>query len=369
MARKGRPTLEANTEHRKAASVKRRFFLRIVGGTAGAGALAAAPVGNETGRAAEPIERVEGLPRRVLGRTGEKVSIVGFPGLALMHLDQAGSNKAVRSAFDRGVNYFDVAPAYGDAEEKMGPALQGIPRDKIFLACKTKMRDKEGARKELERSLTRLKTDHFDLYQLHHIVRPEQVKQATGPGGAMETLLKAQQEGKIRYFGFSAHTTKGAVALMREFRFHTAMFPISFAEFLSRGFGKAVLDLAAQQDVAVLAIKALSRGTWPEGVKRTRDWWYRPMEEPADVSLALRFTLSQKGVVVAFTPAFVDLLDKAIDAARSYTPISEPDVEKLRQMAAGTGSIFKQEEDQVARGKHGPVHPDSPHEDCPGTWG
>jgi predicted aldo/keto reductase-like oxidoreductase len=250
----------------------------------------------------------------------------------------------------------------------MGPALQGIPRDEIFLACKTKMRDKEGARQELERSLTRLKTDHFDLYQLHHIVRPEQVKQATGPGGAMETLLKAQQEGKIKYLGFSAHTTKGALALMREFRFHTVMFPISFAEYLSRGFGKAVLDLAARQDVAVLAIKALSRGTWPEGAPRTRKWWYRSMEEPAEVSLALRFTLSQKGVVVAFTPAFVDLMDKAIDAAKAYCPITEPDLEKLRQMASGTGSIFKQEEDQVARGKHGPVHPDSPHEDCPGTW-
>lgn len=354
--------------------MKRRSFLRIVGGTAGTGALAAAPGLEPAASAAEPpqpaaaVESVEGVPQRVLGRTGQKVSIVGFPGLSLIHLDQAGANKAVHRAFDRGVNYFDVAPAYGDAEEKMGPALVGIPRDKIFLACKTKVRDKDGARKELERSLTRLKTDHFDLYQLHHIVRPEEVEKATGPSGVIETLLKAQQEGKIRYFGFSAHTTKGALAVLRAFRFHTAMFPISFAEFLTRGFGKAVLDLAAQQEVAVLAIKALSRGAWPEGMQRTRQWWYRAMEEPAEVSLALRFTLSQKGVVVAFTPAFVDLLDKAIDAAKDFAPITEPEIEKLRQMAAGTGSIFKKEEDQVARGEHGIVHPDSPHEGCPGGW-
>ena len=84
----------------------------------------------------------------------------------------------------------------------MGIGLQGLDRSKYFLACKTKKRDKEGAREELEHSLKLLKTDHFDLYQLHHLVRPAEVKQALGPGGAMETILKAKEEGKIKYIGF-----------------------------------------------------------------------------------------------------------------------------------------------------------------------
>ncbi|MHC4544103.1 MAG: aldo/keto reductase, partial [Planctomycetota bacterium] len=104
----------------------------------------------------------------------------GFPGLALVHYDQDRCNAGLHDAFKRGVNYFDVAPAYGngEAEIKMGIGLQGIDRSRIFLACKTKKRDKEGARKELERSLERLKTDYFDLYQLHHLRWPKEVKQA-----------------------------------------------------------------------------------------------------------------------------------------------------------------------------------------------
>ena len=139
---------------------------------------------------------MDGLPRRVLGRTGAKVSIVAFPGLALNELSQEEATAGVHKAFDQGVNHFDVAPAYGSSEIKMGPALQGLDRSKIFLSCKTKMRDKDGARKELERSLTRLKTDHFDLYQMHHIRWSQEVKQALGPGGAIETFLKAKEEGQ-----------------------------------------------------------------------------------------------------------------------------------------------------------------------------
>ena len=101
---------------------------------------------------------------------------------------------------------------------------------------------------------------------LHHIVTPAQVKQALGPGGALETLLEARQEGKVKALGFSAHTTKGALAALKGFRFDTVMFPINFVEFFERGTGQAVLDLAKAQGAAVLAIKPLSRGAWPKGL-------------------------------------------------------------------------------------------------------
>jgi len=320
-----------------------------------------------------PGDRKADLPRRVLGRTGEKVSVIGFPGLALMQQGQEEGTAGLHKAFDEGINYFDVAPAYGrdgECEIKMGVGLQGLDRSRIFLACKTKKRDKQGAREELERSLVRLKTDHFDLYQMHHLVKPEDVKRALGPGGAIETFLKAKEEGKVKYLGFSAHTTKGALEAMKGFRFDTVMFPINFVEFFLKDFGKEVMELANQQGAAILAIKPLSRGTWPKGMEQSRKWWYRSMETGKEVDLAMRFTLSQKGVVAGIPPSFLDLLDRAIDAGKTFRPITEAEVAELRQMAASCGSIFEREEKLVAMGmRHdGPIYPDSPHECGGGHW-
>jgi predicted aldo/keto reductase-like oxidoreductase len=120
----------------------------------------------------------------------------------------------------------------------MGIGLQGLDRSKYFLACKTKKRDKEGCRKELEQSLRLLKTDYFDLYQLHHLVRPSEVQQALGPDGAMEAILEARKAGKVRFIGYSAHTTKAALEVMKGFKFDTRHVPINFVEYYNRGFGK-----------------------------------------------------------------------------------------------------------------------------------
>ncbi|HPC60431.1 MAG TPA: aldo/keto reductase [Verrucomicrobiota bacterium] len=342
--------------------MKRRDFLKTVGGVAGAAAFGV----NELFGADEPLERVEGLPRRALGKTGQKLSVVGFPGLALVHYDQEKCTAAIHSAFERGLNYYDVAPAYGNGqcETKMGIGLQGLDRSKYFLACKTKKRDKEGCRKELEQSLRLLKTDYFDLYQLHHLVRPSEVQQALGPDGAMEAILEARKAGKVRFIGYSAHTTKAALEVMKGFKFDTVMFPINFVEYYNRGFGKDVLALAREQGCGVLAIKPLSWGTWPAGMTKTRQWWYRSVEEPADVELAMRFALSQNPVVAGIPPSFLDLLDKTIEAAKAFKPLDAPAIEKLKEMAANAGSIFIREEQQVALNplRWSPVYPESPHE-------
>lgn len=351
--------------------MERRSFLKVAGSAAAGSAIGVQPtVGAEKSASIYTSEKVSGLPRRVLGRTGEKVSVVGFPGLALRHYDQHRCNAGLRDALYRGVNYFDVAPAYGrdgECEIKMGIGLQGLDRSKIFLACKTKMRDKEGARKELERSLRRLKTDHFDLYQLHAIFTPEEVQKALGPGGAMETILKAKEQGKIRFIGFSAHTTKGALTAMKGFRFDTVMFPINFVEYFKMSFGKPVLKLAEEQGAAVLAIKPLSKGPWPQGMERTRQWWYRATETQDETNAAMRFTLSKKPVVAGIPPSFLDLLDKAIEAGRSYRPIADEETEQLKKTAGDCLSLFKSQEEAVARDQHlhEPFYPDSPHECCP----
>jgi predicted aldo/keto reductase-like oxidoreductase len=352
--------------------MQRRSFLRAVGGLAGSGAMAGAAASAQESGASAPaaVEQTAGLPRRVLGRTGNSISIVGFPGLALIHAEQEACTAAIHDAIQRGVNYLDVAPAYGngDAEIKMGRGLEGIERDSIFLACKTKVRDRDGARQELERSLERLKTDYFDLYQLHCLIDPEKdAAQALAPGGAMEAILQAKQEGKVRHVGFSAHTTKAAIKAMTGFRFDTAMFPINFIEHLTLGFGPPVLEMAREQEAAVLAIKPMCRGLWPEGTKRTRRWWYRPMEDDAEIGLALRFTLSQPPVVAGLPPAFLDLLDKAIEAGKKFRPITDAETQQLRELAATCESVFRREEQKVAFGSAPdgqPIYPDSPHECC-----
>ena len=260
-----------------------------------------------------------------------------------------------------------MAPAYGESEIKMGPALQGLDRSKIFLSCKTKMRDKDGARRELERSLTRLKTDHFDLYQMHHIRWSQEVKQALGPGGAIETFLKAKEEGKIRHIGFSAHTTRGALEMIQGYPFDSVMFPISYAELLTREFGKAVLEAAQEKGVAVLAMKAIYAGAWPAGMQRTRNWWYRPAETEEEVDLAIRFALSQPGVVTTVPASFLDLLDKCIKAAKSYRPITEAEVAKLASGPQGAARSSKRKTRRLRRATRTSSRciPDSPHGCCP----
>ena len=153
------------------------------------------------------------IARRRLGKTDVHLSIIGMGGIVVMNSTPAASKSIVAEAVDRGVNYFDVAPSYGDAQLLLGPALAPY-RQKSFLACKTGKRDKAGSRAALEDSLQLLKTDHVDLYQFHALTKMTELDQVLGPNGAMETFEAARKEGKVRYIGFSAHSVETAVAAM-----------------------------------------------------------------------------------------------------------------------------------------------------------
>ena len=346
--------------------MKRRSFLQSAGSAVGASAVAASALQETEADAAEAVETVQGIARRKLGRTGAKVSIVGYPGFALQHDDQEACTASLRRAFDNGVNYFDVAPAYSDGlcENRMGIGLQDVPRDQYFLACKTKMRDKKGAREELDRSLKRLKTDHFDLYQLHCLINPEEVTEVFAPGGAMETIIEAQKQGKVKHIGFSAHTTRAAMHALKQFKFDTVMFPINFVEYYTIGYGKAVLAEAKKQGAAVVAIKGMSYGRWPKDAERTRKWWYRTLEEPEMINLGLRFTLSQEPVVTAIPPAWQDLTDKAIEEIKTYRQATDQDLGRCRKLAANCQSVFQSVEESTTNkvSRTGPHAPDNPHE-------
>src|ERR1700758_2656102 len=192
------------------------------------------------------------IPQRALGKTGEHLSIIGFGGIVVMNEDTGHSNNIVAEAVDRGVNYFDVAPSYGNAQERLGPALAPYRKD-CFLACKTEGRTKDDSRKQLEESLRLLKTDHVDLYQFHALTKMADLDKVLGQGGAMETMEAAKKEGKIRYIGFSVHSAETAVAAMDRYNFDTVLFPVNFVLFSQANFGPQILKKAQEKGMGILA--------------------------------------------------------------------------------------------------------------------
>lgn len=270
----------------------------------------------------------------------EFISIIGFGGVAVMNEDQKFANRLVAEAIDRGINYFDVAPSYGNAEERLGPALRG-KRDKIFLACKTGERTKDGAWKELHESLKRLETDYFDLYQLHAMTTEEDFEKAMGPNGAMEAFLKAKEEGKIRYIGFSAHSVEIALKLLDSFNFDSILFPINWVLYFNANFGPQVVEKAREKGTAILAIKPFAKALIPEGQERPYSkCWYLPVDDKELAELALRFTLSQP-ITSAIPAGEYKLFMWALEIAEKFKPITEEEVNYLKERARGLNPIFK----------------------------
>ena len=224
--------------------------------------------------------KIPGRPvaRQRYGRTKEKLSIIGFGGMVVKDVSPKEAANFVAEAVDRGVNYFDVAPFYGNAQQRLGPALKPY-RHKSFLACKTLERDAAGAAKELSESLRLLQTDHFDLYQLHALTDLEEVDQAFGPGGAMEIILKAKEDGKVRYIGFSAHSEEAAHAALDRFDFDSILFPLSFPTWFGANFGPSVYKRAKKTGMSIIGLKAMAHQQWPKGEET-------PMEE--DILRAFR---------------------------------------------------------------------------------
>jgi predicted aldo/keto reductase-like oxidoreductase len=256
-------------------------------------------------------------------RDDVELSIVGLGGMLLVGMSQRRSNLLVRESLEQGVNYFDVAPFYGDgeAEKKLGIALEGI-RSGVFLACKTLERSAKEARSELERSLKRLRTDHFDLYQFHAVTTLGDVKKIFAAGGAVETFREARAEGKIRYIGFSAHSVEAALAMLDRFDFDSVLFPINFVCWHKGNFGPQVMQKAKEKNVARLGLKALAIGPWPRGAERRYSkCWYQPIEERELAALAVRFSLSED-ITAILPPGELPLFKMALEIARDFTELA-----------------------------------------------
>src|SRR5215472_10477316 len=312
--------------------MERRDFLKQTAFTAAAAA---------TTRLSAASTPANSIPRRALGKTGEHLSIIGFGGIVVMNEDTEHSKNIVAEAVDRGVNYFDVAPSYGDAEERLGPALAPY-RKNCFLACKTEGRTKDDSRKQLEESLRRLKTDHVDLYQFHALTKMTDLDTVLGPGGAMETMEAAKKEGKIRYIGFSVHSAETAVTAMNRYNFDTVLFPVNFVLFSQADFGPQIPKKAQEKGMGILALKAMAKTTWPASEKKNHPepkCWYQPAAFPDEATLGLRWTLGHP-ITAALPPGDEKYFRLAMDVAQNYNPLESHEEQALIASATGVEPIF-----------------------------
>jgi aryl-alcohol dehydrogenase-like predicted oxidoreductase len=291
--------------------------------------------------ASDPVKRMDPIARRRLGKTDVHLSIIGMGGIVVMDSTPAASKNIVAEAVDRGINYFDVAPSYGDAQQLLGPALAPY-RAKSFLACKTSKRDKAGSRAAVEESLKLLQTDHLDLYQFHALTKMTELDQVLGPNGAMETFEAARKEGKIRYIGFSAHSVETALAAMNRYPFDTVLFPINWVLASQADFGPQVIQKAQEKGIGMLAIKSMSKTVWPASERRDHPHpkcWYEPAGFPDQAALGLRWTLGHR-ITSALPPGDEAYFRLAMDVAQQYKPLDAEEEQALVHQASGLQTIF-----------------------------
>ena len=246
------------------------------------------------------------MQHRTLGRTGYPISAVAYGGIvSSKHFDQAvvpGDGQALSDghvawAVERGVNYFDVAPSYGDAEPLLGNSLRPYRKD-VFLACKTGERLRAGAEPEMLESLKLLHTDYFDVYQLHGLCTMEDVDRAFGPGGTMELMREMKEKGIARRLGITAHSEAVALKALSLYDFDTVLFPFNWHLNLAHGMGSALLKEAKRRGMGVLCMKSMIDRAWDAEERYASKYpksWCRPfdVEEEADLlRAAVRYALS-----------------------------------------------------------------------------
>lgn len=249
----------------------------------------------------------------LLGQTGLKVSAVVFGGIVNMDESQQDADRYVAEAIDRGINYFDVAPSYGNAELRLGPALEPYRRD-VYLACKTTKRDAKGAKEEMDTSFRLLKTDHFDVFQLHALTTDADLDEAFGPGGIMELLVKAKEEGRVRHIGFSAHSEEVALRALTLYPFETVLFPMNWALGINTGWGDRIADEIKRRGIGLLAMKTLVRRKWREGEEKVYPKsWCQPVFGDEKLGVAAMKYGVLKGAATLVPPGNIEHLRFMMD--------------------------------------------------------
>ncbi len=331
----------AKLADRDDAKITRREFIKTTGGVVAATAIGASALSNMANADDEMAGEYKVTEKRKYGRHDDMLSIIGFGGIIVMNETPEKASAYVSEAIDHGINYFDVAPTYGDAELKLGPALEPYRKD-VFLACKTEKREKSEAEKALKESLKRLKTDYLDLYQLHAMTTEDDFQKAMDQGGVMEVLMEAKKQGIVRYLGFSAHSVEIALKLMDAYDFDSILFPVNWVNYYNGNFGPQVVEMAKSKNMGILALKAMARTQWAnqEDKKEYPKCWYEPITDADEAELAVRFTLSQP-VTSAVPPGDIRLFRRAMKIASNYKPLTDDEIQIVKQKAEGLTPIFK----------------------------
>ena len=266
------------------------------------------------------------MPYRELGSTGERVSCIGLGGwhIGLKKVDEKLSLRIIRGAIDRGINFMDNSWDYNDgaSEKRMGKALKGGYRDKVFLMTKIDGRSKKEAKRQLDESLRRLQTDHVDLIQHHEILRYEDPHRIFDKDGANAAMVEARKAGKVRYIGFTGHKDPHIHLYMLEvarqmgFHFDTVQMPLNVMDAHFRSFGKLVVPELVKEKIGVLGMKPMANGI----ILRSKT--VKPIE-------CLHYALNLPTSVVITGIDSMKILDQAFEAARTFRPLSEQEMQSL----------------------------------------
>ncbi|MBE1443361.1 aldo/keto reductase [Paenibacillus sp. OAS669] len=282
---------------------------------------------------------------RQVGRLGHQSSVVMFGAASLGNVTQDEADESISFALQHGINHFDIAASYGDAELRMGPWIPKIRSD-IFLATKTGERTKEQAKAQIYRSLERLQTDHLDLLQLHAVGTIEELNKCTAKGGALEALLEAKEEGVVRAIGITGH---GHLApsthqeALNRFPFDTVLLPLNYYLYSLpeyRTAFDALLEEAGRQNTAVRVIKAIAKGPWGEQQERNYATWYEPFDRQEIIDACVHFVLSFQGVAGFASAGDIHLFPKIVDAVERYGSMSDEETVRILSAISGYQSPF-----------------------------
>jgi aryl-alcohol dehydrogenase-like predicted oxidoreductase len=274
------------------------------------------------------------MEMRRLGRLGHQSSVLIYGAAALGEVSQDVADGSIQQALDGGINHFDVAASYGDAELRLGPWMSRI-RDRIFLATKTGQRAREAAWEEINASLERLQTDRVDLLQLHAVGDLADLDAATGPDGALEAAVRAQEEGLVAAVGITGHGREAPAThreALRRYPFATVLTPLNpvlWRDEQYRADYTALVEEIRRQDAGLMTIKTVSRRNWPDGSDHSHTTWYEPYHDQDRITATVSWVLSHDEVTGIATAGDVRLLGMMLEAERTRIPVAQAE----RQLA------------------------------------
>jgi len=283
------------------------------------------------------------IQKRLFGRTGHLSTTTLFGAAALFNASQEEADPILDILLEYGVNHIDTAAGYGVSEQRLGPWMMHH-RDKFFLATKTGDRTYAGAKESLHRSLDRLRTDHVDLLQLHALTHPLEWEQALGPGGALEAAVEARAQGLVRFIGVTGHGWTVAAMHSRSlerFDFDSVLLPYNYLMWGNPGYRadfERLERVCLEKNVAMQTIKTIALGPWATS-ERTHTTWYQPLQEQADIEVAVHWAMARPHVFLN-TAGDLKLLPKVLAAASRYAGPPEDEAMETMQEAQRMSSLF-----------------------------